>query len=812
VVSVVTLVPIRKAETMTASPGHVGMPLARRVAALTGADGWRTAPLPEIGLRSLALSDGPSGVRGGAFGTQAYGTLLPNATAIAATWDEALARRAGRLLGVEARRAGIDWLLAPVLNLHRTPFGGRHFECFSEDPLLTGDIGVAVIRGIQSAGVSATAKHFVANESETGRLEYDSVIDERTLREVYLPPFEAAVRRGGVDAVMAAYNRVNGRYATEDRRLLTEVLREEWGFRGAVVSDWGAARTTVPTAAAGIDLVMPGPDGPWGELLVDAVHAGEISEQAIDDKLASLVRVAGRAGSGACCSSDTESTGHGELLVTLAAESMVLLENDGALPLERPARVALIGPGAADLALQGGGSARVRPEPVPSLEEELASLLARGSELRVEPGVRIRRNLAPLHDARIPDGIGVSFESADGEVLERRILRHSDIVFDEAIPDQVASIRVSARVLLREPGRHQLGIRGNGDFAVRIDEEQPVGFTLAAPDRDPLSPIVEPLERRIEVEGGREVMLDIALRWDHTAEWHVVDLGHEPPTPGNEELFARAVEAASGADVAVVVVGTSAEYESEGFDRTTLALPGRQDELVRAVAAVCARTVVVVNAGSPVLLPWADHVSAVLWAWFPGQCGARALAECLVGLREPGGRLPTALPLTEVGAPSAGPVDAEIVYAERDRFGSRGHAPVHYPIGYGLGYTTWCTESAVAHRDGDGLEVVATVRNTGARTGKHVVRVLVDEADTPARLVGFAPVVVGPGDTADVSVTVRPEALRRWHPGGWQYPAGPIRLLVNRAAPSDQALVVDVAASTSHSKHAVTAALLTDTI
>lgn len=781
---------------MTASPGRVEVPLARRVGALTGADGWRTAPLPEIGHRTLALSDGPSGVRGGSFGTQAYGTLLPNATAIAATWDEALARRAGRLLGVEAHRAGIDWVLAPVLNLHRTPFGGRHFECFSEDPLLTGEIGVAVIRGIQSAGVSATAKHFVGNESETGRLEYDSRIDERTLREVYLAPFEAAVRRGEVDAVMAAYNRVNGTYVTEDRRLLTEVLREEWGFRGVVVSDWGAARTTVPTAAAGVDLVMPGPDGPWGDLLVDAVHTGEISEQAIDDKIASLVRIAGRSGAGAFGSSDAEAAGHGDLLVTLAAESMVLLENDGALPLERPARVALIGPGAADLALQGGGSARVRPEPMPSLEEELASLLAEGSELRVEPGARIRRNLAPLEDARIPEGVGVSFESTDGEVLEQRILRHSDIVFDEVVSDEIAVVRVTARVLLGEPGRHQLGIRGNGAFAVRIDEEQPVEFTLSAPDRDPLSPIVEPEERRITVEGGREVLLDVALRWDHAAEWHLVDLGHEAPAPTDDELFARAVEAASGADVAVVVVGTSAEYESEGFDRTNLALPGRQDELVRSVAAVCPRTVVVVNAGSPVLLPWADEISAVLWAWFPGQCGARALAECLVGLREPGGRLPTALPFTEVGAPSASPVDAEIVYAERDRFGSRGDAPVRYPIGYGLGYTNWSTEAAVAHRDGDDLEVVATVRNTGARTGKHVVRVVVDEADGPPRLVGFAPIVVGPGDKADVSVTVRPEALRRWRSGGWRYPAGPIRLLVDGADPDEQALGIDVAANT----------------
>ncbi|MDR6868598.1 beta-glucosidase [Microbacterium resistens] len=766
--------------TTTGTFSHI--PLARRATALTGADGWRTAALDAAGLPALALSDGPSGVRGGSFGTEADGTLLPNATALAASWDESLVARAGMLLGREARRAGIDWLLAPVLNLHRTPFGGRHFECFSEDPHLTSEIGVAIIRGIQSAGVSATAKHFVGNESETGRLEYDARIDERTLRELYLAPFEAAVRRGGVDAVMAAYNSVNGTRATEDRRLLTDILRGEWGFRGAVVSDWGAARTTTATAEAGVDLVMPGPDGPWGDALVDAVRDGLLPERVIDEKLAALTTVARRR-EAIPAPSDEDAD---ELLVTLAAEGMVLLENDGVLPLAHADRIALIGPGATDLTLQGGGSARVRPVPTRPLGSELADLLGPSTSIVVEPGTSIRRTLAPLADARVPGGLRVTFERADGTVAEVRTLRHGDIVFDDAVPSDAALVRVSTRLHLPEPGVHQLGIRGNGRFSARIADAPAETFTLPVPDRDPLSPLVEPAEHRVAVHGGADVDIDVTLLWDPAAEWHLVDLGHAAPAPEDDDPFDRAVRAAAGADVAIVVVGTTAEHESEGFDRDSLSLPGRQDDLVRAVSAVCARTVVVVNAGSPVLLPWWDQVSAVLWAWFPGQGGARAIAECLRGVREPGGRLPTAIPRTIDGLPSVRPIDGMIQYAERERFGTRGPAAVHYPLGHGLGYTAWRALAASARRDesagddgvGVGATVEAIVRNTGARTGKHVVQVFLETADEAPRLVGFAPVVLPPCAEATVSVPLRPEALRRWHHDGWRALTGPLRLLV----------------------------------
>ena len=268
--------------------------LERKVRLLTGATVWSTHAEPDIGLRAMVTSDGPVGVRGEGWDERSPSLTLPSATALAATWDDDLVGLLGGLLAAEARRKGVHVLLAPTLNLHRSPLGGRHFECYSEDPLLTGRIGAAYIRGVQAGGVAATAKHYVANDSETERLTLDARVDERTLRELYLAPFEAAVE-AGVWAVMSAYNGVNGTTMSENP-LLADPLKAAWGFDGVVVSDWGGVRSTGPAARAAQDLAMPGPQGPWGEALVAAVRAGDVPEAAIDDKVRRLLRLASRVG------------------------------------------------------------------------------------------------------------------------------------------------------------------------------------------------------------------------------------------------------------------------------------------------------------------------------------------------------------------------------------------------------------------------------------------------------------------------------------------------------------------------------------
>src|SRR4051795_11739169 len=269
--------------------------LEQKVRLITGADFWALHSEPAAGLRRMGTSDGPAGVRGERWDERDPSANVPSPTALGATWDDARIERLGDLLAAECRRKGVDVLLAPTVNLHRTPAGGRHFECLSEDPLLTARIGTAYVRGLQRAGVGATVKHVVANDSETERFTLDARVDERTLRELYLAPFEAIVRDAGPWALMAAYNGVNGHTMTE-HPLLREIVKDEWGFDGVVMSDWFAARSTEAAGRAALDLAMPGPTGPWGDALVDAVRAGHVDEAAIDDKVLRLLRLAARVG------------------------------------------------------------------------------------------------------------------------------------------------------------------------------------------------------------------------------------------------------------------------------------------------------------------------------------------------------------------------------------------------------------------------------------------------------------------------------------------------------------------------------------
>jgi beta-glucosidase len=433
--------------------------LEQKVRLLTGADFWALYPEPDAGLRRVVTSDGPAGVRGETWDERDTSANVPSPTALAATWDCDRVEAVGRLLAGEARRKGVDVLLAPTVNLHRTPFGGRHFECFSEDPLLTARIGVAYVRGLQRCGVAATVKHFVGNDSETERMSVDVRIDERTLRELYLAPFEAILRpsgggEAGAWAVMASYNQVNGFTMTESP-LLRTILHDEWGYDGLVMSDWTAARAAEPAARAALDLAMPGPAerfGPWGDALVGAVRAGHVDEALIDDKVLRILRLAGRVGgldsvgpwaSGGlggvvppgASSVGPWASGASRAPVTpppadvpaelraAAAASFVLARNEGPLlPLDRAAlgQVAVIGPSAEVARTLGGGSATVFP---PYTVSPLDGLRAAGLDVAFAPGAlgHLRTAAARTPWLFRPDGSGagaeVRFYSASGELL-----------------------------------------------------------------------------------------------------------------------------------------------------------------------------------------------------------------------------------------------------------------------------------------------------------------------------------------------------------------------------------------------------------
>ncbi|MCS7481998.1 glycoside hydrolase family 3 C-terminal domain-containing protein [Umezawaea endophytica] len=773
--------------------------LAEKIRLLSGGGTFRGQAEESIGLRAIVFSDGPVGVRGERWDERDTALTLPSPTAMAATWDVDVVSGLGRLLAAEARRKGVDVLLAPNLNLHRSPLGGRHFECFSEDPLLTSRIGAAYVRGVQSGGVAATPKHYVANESETERLTLDARVDEATLREVYLAPFEAAVRAGAW-VVMSAYNGVNGT-SMSDSPLLDEPLRGEWGFDGVVVSDWGAVRSVESTT----DLAMPGPHELRAEPLEEAVRRGRVRESEIDDRLRRILLLAQRVGALSPAASIpppriTPDEARGRLRRAVAAGSVLLRNSSSLLPLDPAAltRVAVLGPNAVDARVQGGGSAGVFPAAVVSPVDGIRSALAGRAEVVHRAGAVLHTRPTPLKPEHTSDpvtgepGVLVRYLDADGEVIHAEH-RLSGRILDPSIDVEADSVEVSA--LLRPPssGDWRFAVVGLGRVLLEVDGHVLVDELVVPESDDPTYVHVAPSFREAvrPVREGREVLVR-ARRWLTPGEGNAVALAADPPRVDEDAELAAAVALARTSDVAVVVVGTTDEIESEGFDRTTLALPGRQDELVRAVAAVNPRTVVVVNAGGPVELPWRHEVAAVLVTWFPGQEAGDGLADVLFGAAEPGGRLPTtwAARTADVPVLDTTPVDGVLPYTEGPLIGYRAWA-VHpvapaYWFGHGLGYTTWTYEGLSARDNvdaGSGFDVRVRVRNTGTREGREVVQVYQAEGED-RRLVGYTTVHAAPGEAVWVRVPIEAEALRRWSvpDRAWRRASGTITLLAGPSA------------------------------
>jgi beta-glucosidase len=649
----------------------------------------------------------------------------------------------------------VDVLLAPTVNLHRSPFGGRHFECMSEDPLLTAVLGTAYVKGLQDHGVGATAKHYVGNESETERFTVDIRVDERTLRELYLAPFERMVVEGGAWLVMAAYNSVHGATMTENPRLAPP-LKDEWGFDGVVISDWHATRTTEAAGSAALDLVMPGPDGPWGDALVAAVEAGSVAESAIDDKVLRLLRLAARVGALEGIDPPPAATADDpDVLRIAAADGMVLLRNNDVLPLRDVRRVAVIGQLAVDARTQGGGSATVIPDHTVSPLDGLRAALGPDVTVTHAVGVRLQESLRAIP----VDDIDVDWLDANGIVL-RHELRHSGQLFwlGDAVRE-AAELRLSCRLRADTAGTWRLGVVGRGRFTLALDKQTVLDETLVG---EPHQPGETAVERELAV--GDE--LDVVLTHFPQPNSPVVGLtlgAQRPQRPYDVEL-AEAIEEATTADVAIVVVGTTEAVESEGFDRTSLALPDGQDELVRAIVQANPRTVVVVNSGGPVLLPWRDEVAAVLLTWFGGQEMGAALADVLLGTREPGGRLPTTWLDTETAALTTVPADGVLEYTEGLHVGYRNDQPYAYPFGHGLGYTTWEYLDIISATV-DSVSV--RLRNTGSRAGKEVVQVYLSRPDSsvdrPARwLAGFAVVTADPGAEVTATVALPARVWQHW--------------------------------------------------
>jgi beta-glucosidase len=761
--------------------------LPAKVALLTGASAFTLAAEPAIGLGPVRLSDGPTGVRGLKFSGGRIVALFPNATLLAASWDESSLEETGRLLAEEALAQQIHVVLGPTINLHRTPLGGRLFEAYSEDPLLTGKLAAAYVRGMQALGVGATLKHLVANESETDRNTVDSVLDEATLRELYLLPFEIAVADADAWSMMAAYNNVNGQAATEHTHVNNEIVKGEWGYRGLIMSDWFATRTAGPAANGGLDLVMPGPRGPWGDALVAAVRAGEVDEAVIDDHLARLLLLADRVGALGpprdypAGLPAPDSATRKEQLTRLAAQGMTVLSNArDTLPLDPARTVALIGRHAGQTITMGGGSAQVNPPYQVSVAEGLTARL--GDKVTVVDGVEVRTKPVPARGGFLVDpvtgdpGIRITLLDADGTELEQRYAANATTMvgMDDDFEGTVASAILHGRVT--GAGRVELGVLGVGDWRIRVGDTEAAARLRTSGQGFGEEVLTPPLHTRTYEVGAGELLEATVtlLTGEAFAGAGLFGLIGHPASRETVDVIDEAVRAAGMADLAVVVVGLTEEQETEAVDKSTLSLPGAQDALIEAVAGAARRTVVVVNAATPVLMPWLERVDAVLWAGLPGQEGGHAIAAALLGDIEPAGRLVTTFPAADEGSPawSVTPVDGRLEYAEGRFIGYRGHFAGRAPadpafwLGHGLGYGSWeYTDARLI--TGDAAAVTVTVRNTSARDSREVVQVYFQPADRdePVRLVGWQGVRVAAGGSTRLTVATDARMWRKWDAG-----------------------------------------------
>ena len=782
-----------------------------KVALMAGQGAFTLHGVERLGIAGLRMADGPTGVRSNE-GEAA--TVFPTGVALASTWNPDLVGEVAGAIAREARALDDQVILAPTINIVRSPLWGRNFETYSEDPFLTGALGTAFVRGLQAEGVGASLKHYAVNNQETRRMDVDAVVDERTLREIYLAAFETVVREANPWTVMASYNRINGPYATENVRLLEQILKGEWGYDGVVVSDWGAVHAT-GAAAAGTDLEMPGPPVWFGEKLLAAARAGEISAARIDDAARRVLRLMLRTGlldQAPRPAGELRSKRHREIAARAAEESVVLLKNDAdLLPLDpgRLRRLAVVGPNAAVRRIQGGGSSHVRPgrrtSVLQSLEERLGAscevVYADGGDNEPAPPAAAASLFSP-DEARGQAGLGVAYFHARGFAEAPFKIENERAIgklLTAAGARDVGAVRWSGWFWPERDGVHEIALRAPGEGRITL-----AGETLIDPatpgaldDWDVGGGLVprRVASRALAAGRGYPISIDyVRPAMEMRPAWEYVAIGVRQPRGSVEE----AAELAAGADAAVVVIGAASITEGEGYDRRDLLLPGDQNALVEAVLAANPRTVVVLLAGAPYAMPWIEHAPAVVAAWLGGEEGPDALSRILLGDTGPSGRLPMTIPraIEDTPAHRYWPGGDQAIYGEGLHVGyrhfDRSPIPPLFPFGHGLTYTRFHyagLEAPEEARVGQAVRVDFMLTNAGERAGKETAQLYVrargPSVERPVKeLKSFVKVALAAGERQKVTLTLRPRDFAYWDPtkGAWTVEPGSYDLLVGGSA------------------------------
>jgi beta-glucosidase len=800
--------------------------LAEKIKLIGGVDGMFTHAMPQIGLQRLKMSDGPVGVR-------VWGPSIAYAGGIglAASWDPALARKVGRAIGQDARARGVNILLGPGVDMYRAPMNGRNFEYFGEDPYLASQIAVGYIEGVQSEDVVATIKHYAVNDAEYDRMHENAIVSQRALREIYLPVFEAAVKQAHVGAVMDAYNRVNGEYCTANKFLDTDVLKKQWGFKGILMSDWGAAHNGIEDANAGLDLEMPSPRYMNAATLLPAIRDGQVSEATIDGKVRRILRVAVEFGFINHNQTDLHLPLYNlhSLAVALqsAEESMVLLKNEGhLLPLNRQKihSIALIGPDAYPAEASAGGSAHVTAIAPVSFLTGLADWLGPSTKVYWNKGVK------NLNDVFGPRGPMFFFEHYRSPFTTDQAGQHPGLTQEEfnnttftGKPSKVsvvADLNHWGQFIFGPPTTKKIAVRWTGYYTPKVSGRQ--RFIVAAAGLDSFHLYVngqdvlqagpgqaqDPLSTVVNLPAGQPA----AVRLDYLPQTVRIRASFGV-IPAEQMLEPNVRKLAAMADVAIVSVGFNPRTESEGHDRTFKLRPG-QDDLIKAVAAANPHTIVLLTSGGSVdVLPWLNRVPALVATWYGGSEAGTALAKVLFGQVDPSGKLPISWERRVQDNPTyhnyyEEPGTRNVHYREGIfigyRYYDRSKVKPLFPFGFGLSYTTFAFNNLkvtplVASPNGP-ITVSFDVQNTGQRPGAEVAEVYVgDPSATVPRpvkeLKGFERVVLEPGQTRRVSVTLDRRSLAYWDvkSGGWKVNPGKFVVYVgdsDESVPLQQAFTV----------------------
>jgi len=769
---------------------------------LLGGTGFETKPIERLGIPSLKMCDGPLGVRWG------RATAFPSGILMAATFNPDLIERIGKALAEETKAHRRNVILGPCVNIARIPMGGRNFESFGEDPYLTSRLTVSYIKGVQSENVAATVKHYAVNNQEHNRMFVNAIVSERALNEIYLPAFKSAVKEANVLAVMAAYNKLNGFYCSENEYLLKKKLKGEWNFQGLVMSDWGAVHSAEPTFNNGLDLEMPFGRYLNRENLLKKIRTGELSENELNDKVRRILSVMFKLGLFDKYDYDTtklNNDDHKKLALEVAREGMVLLKNENKilpLNLKNISSIAVIGPTSNVAITGGGGSSMVSPfysiSPLEALQKKIGDKI----KINFAQGLVLNGTIKPIEKQFLfvdkkgkTNGLkGEYFANIDLDGKPSKVRIDSVINFAwewdapfEDFPSDYFSVRWSGYLKIDKSGYYSIDVSSDDGVRLYLNDKL----------------VIDDWNDHAELTNSYTTFLQsgkfykIKLEYYERGGGAICRLGlRETDT----NLIYQAIDAAKKSDVALVFVGTNYTYESEGFDRKDLALPQNQDELIKKVCEVNKNTIVILTTGSPVLMDdWIDKPKAILQTWFAGEQIGNAIAEIILGEINPSGKLPITFPVRWEDC-SAYPYymkeDSVTRYDDGIFVGYRHFEKYKikplFSFGFGLSYTTFeLSELKVSKYDlkkNDTVQISFKIKNTGERKGKEVVQLYVGALDSKVErpvkeLKRFSKVELNPSELKEVNFVLSTEDLKYFDEAlsDWKIEPGRYQLFVGNS-------------------------------